>query len=474
MKKFLPLFILIISRNCISQSVPNGGFENWNSTTFEQPQYFVETSNPEAFLKCNVPFNCVKTTDAYHGSLAVKLTTGGDSSNPCVGYVINVPAPNGPPQHGGIPYSQKPTGLKGFYKSAIPAGDSALILVNFSLAGNPIGFYSAKFYGTNSSYTGFNIDFTPPLAVNPDSMWFGAVSSDFMSGVAIPGSMFQLDSVSFTGVTSQPAEFNGDFENWQNTSITLPSGWYTSGPLSVKQSTDAKSGNYALEVSTILSDKNGNQTAQAGYVSTGNYECNQGGPCVLQGGQPFSQQIDTLVFYYKYTPAQTGDKATVNITFKNNGNISSGIMQYLPVASSYQSVLMPFNLTIAPDTVIVQFQSSIVSDTIVSFVGAKLTVDDIKFKSQPVFIYESSPEESFILYPNPASDFLIVSSPSEKRDVTRVNIYNALGEKVATDKTDENHSSLPKQVVISHLPKGMYFCEVIYLQNSKRIKFVKE
>src|SRR5438876_454152 len=90
MKKITLLFTIALMLNFAvkpQNSIPNGSFENWNSSTYENPQHYF-SSNAEAYSKI-AAFNCVKTTDAQHGSYAVRITTeaaGGDTAS---GYFIN-------------------------------------------------------------------------------------------------------------------------------------------------------------------------------------------------------------------------------------------------------------------------------------------------------------------------------------------------------------------------------------------------
>src|SRR5258706_2788383 len=381
MKKILFFIALLTQTLLYGQSVPNGGFENWTSATYDYPEGYVQNSNPEAFFKCNAPFNCVKTTDFYHGAYAIQLTTHTTATDTCFGYIVNATSTNGNPLTwtGGIPYNQMATGMKGYYKSNIMPGDSGGVLAVFRAAGSPVGFYSYKFAGTPNTYTSFSFTFSPPLFTTPDTVIFAAISSDALNNYAVNGSMLQLDSVSFTAA-SQPAAFNGDFEQWLSQTINTPNSWYISGGhgQGFNRTTDAYAGTYAMELQTYLGDNNGNPAAQAGQVGTG--YCSGNGPsCTWQGGYPFSNQLDTLSFWYKYAPSGS-DSAQVNLTFKYNGNIVSGTNKniYTP-ASTYQYAELPFNMGSPVDTVIIQLQSSSWNDTALSFIGSDFKVDNIAF-----------------------------------------------------------------------------------------------
>src|ERR1051325_2422029 len=118
MKMNVSLLSLAIwfSFSAIAQNaIPNGDFESWNTVTFEDPQHFF-SSNAETYFKRSLPFNCVKTTDAQHGTYAVKLTTEVSGNDTAFGYFLNAdPKNNFPNLPGGIAYNEKPSGIQGFY-----------------------------------------------------------------------------------------------------------------------------------------------------------------------------------------------------------------------------------------------------------------------------------------------------------------------------------------------------------------------
>jgi hypothetical protein len=430
-------------------SIPNGNFESWTSSTFEDPQFY-KSSNSENYHN-NLPFNCIKTTDAYHGSYAVKLTTGANKS---MAYFLNS-QPNGdPPWHGGMPFNQKPTGIRGYYKSAVPAGDSAFVLVNLSKNGTGIGFYTFKFYGTHSTYTPFSFTFKPALTVAPDSIIVGFASSDVFNDIAITGSMIQVDSISFTGVISQPANFNGDFELWQSQTINNLNDWYTdnwSVDQAILKSTDKVAGQYAVELKTLLGDRDGRPYAQNGRISNGKWDksCN----CMI-GGFPFSNQTDTLVFWYKYVPASS-DSFQFNLSFKKNGNQFDGRGAKMGASSTYKLAIFPFSLSQAPDSVIVEIQSSLWQDTLVKYVGTSLKLDEIHFKSQPLFtsISSNARDEKTIVFPNPTSGIFNLVSDIW---ISKVEVMNSLGEIVYSAQVDSDRANID----LSTQSKGIYYYHV--------------
>jgi hypothetical protein len=468
-KKLLFTFALTstIASNVIAQtpSIPNGNFENWTSITYELPQNYVWSSNSDALRK-NVPFNVVKSTDAYHGNYAVQMTTqiiGGDTMP---GIFVNVNPKDGNPANwtGGFAYSQTPTGMKGYYKSAIASPDTAFILAFFYKSGVMIGQYGYYFYGNHSTYTPFSVSFMPALPQAPDTVIFGAGSSNYANTANMrDGSMLLLDSISFTGVSSQPALFNGDFETWQSTTIDKPNDWFSEGggdsPTGgAYKTTDAKAGNSAIELITYLGDNDGIPRARGGQISTGWYPDNCNNNCYQQGGYPFSNQIDTLAFWYKHTPSVGTGTAEVRLNFKNNGTNIWGTGASLSASANYQYMEIPFNIGQMPDTVIIDIESSEWQDSSLTFVGSSLKIDEIYFKSAPLTtgLFNHKSEKTISVFPNPTNGKIQINAFGF--NAQRVEVYNVVGEKmfVSADFKQQNSN----EIDLSSFQNGVYFVKV--------------
>ena len=451
-------------------SVPNGSFENWTSGTFNYPQYYPYTSNISTYLKQGI-FNVAKTTDAYHGTNALLLTTETVPSDTAFAYFVNIlPSESSPAVwHGGMPYNQEPTGIRGYYKYNVATADSASLIIAFSQGGSNIRTYYYKIGGIKNSYTMFNFTFDPALTLTPDSVEFGALSCKFGPGMPQPhgvaGSILKLDSVSFTGVISQPAMMNGDFESWLPQTIDFPAQWHplsgndqTSG---VSKTTDASEGDYAAELTTIRGMVNNHPGATGGTISTGYIPVNCRGECPLRGGNPYTLRKDTLVFSYKYAPSND-DNAIIALNFKKNG---SGIFAtYLKLAASgtYQQKELPFSFGEDPDTVIVSVSSTAWPDTLLSYVGSDLKIDDIYFKSQSVPTginpLKHETDNNITIFPNPSEGkFRIKSQGTEIRKVV---IYDAMGKEIYSNYKFNRQG--PDEIDLTKYSKGVYFVKIYH------------
>jgi len=372
----LLLFIVAITITATGQStISNGNFEAWSFSTYDYPKNYSYTSNLNAFSRSGI-FNVFKTTDANSGTYAVRLTS--IERNP--GYYLNSdPNSNQNPSEwtGGMPYTETPTGIRGYYKYNVASGDAGLVIVTFRKGGNDIGTYYIPIGGIHATYTLFEYTFSPALTQTPDAVIIGAVSSDItVHGDGVPGSELFLDNISFTGVTNQPALLNGDFELWEQVQTpATPDNWYSMNNWQgVSKSTDSNSGS-ALELTTYkYTDDSHNEQAQFAQVSNGYWD----NTCSCWKGASFTNQNGILAFYYKYAPASVTDNAQISFNFKKaNGDIG-GYNRLLGASSSYQYVEIPFDLGQIPDVLIVQIQSSNINN--LSFFGSVLKIDDLQFK----------------------------------------------------------------------------------------------
>ncbi len=462
MKKYIILvFAIFFVMNITAQnSIPNGNFETWNSATYDYPQYYPFNSNPEAFYKCNASFNVVKTTDTYHGSNAIQLTTTATATDTCMAYFINAKSTNGSPSSwkGGIPCSGQPTGIRGYYKYSGTGNDSAAMILSFFKGGVNIGVYFYTIGGNKTAYTLFDFKFSPALPMAPDSFIFGAAASNFMvSNNGVAGSVLKLDSISLTGVSNQPSQLNGDFESWQSVSIDVPIKWSVeSGQgAGVYQTTDAAKGSYAMGLKTYLGDNNSVPRANAGMISNAFWDEN----CMCRkGGYTYSNKKDTLAFYYKYTPVNALDSAQVSLEFKKNGNNLSVINVYLGASVTYKYMEVPFDLFSIPDSVITEMQSSKWEDSALSFIGADFKIDEIHFKSQPLNtgIFEVGVNDIRV-YPNPMNNYTIIELNSNLNlQGMDLYIYDILGKNVRKVKVNSYKLIVEKNDLLS----GTYIYEL--------------
>ncbi len=411
MKKLLLLATSLFAGTSLfaqSNSIPNPGFENWTVIPYQSPVGYQSSDDLNSGNGNQTVINMFRTTDAYHGNYAVQLKSVKVGVDTDAAYIaIGNPGGNG--ATGGTPISGTPTGIRLYYKYTKKAPDTALVIAEFKKNGTIIGQYLFSMYDTTSKYLLFTQIFSPALTSAPDTVIFAAASSlrvmnnnnGNSSGYA-PGSIFQIDSVSFTGIATQPSKLNGDFENWQNDSnITIIgwNNWMGSDSGNATRTTDAFAGKYAVQLVTGPCSGCGGGNANAQGITSG---INPNGCCGPHGGLPYSMTKDTLEFYYKYTPAATypGDTALVSLNVHNSSNNSTSFNIYLKsTGGAYVKEDYPFQAAgFTPDSVYINIQSSYSmrntgGSNIPSIsIGSTLKVDNMRFLSQlPVTISPANP-----------------------------------------------------------------------------------
>lgn len=438
--------------------IPNNGFEVWTSITIENPTFYSFTSN-QAVVYSQMPTNVVKTTDKFHGQYAIQLSsTTYAPGKPYLAYYLNSDPQEGDINKwiGGMPYTEIPTGIRGWYKYNVETADSGIVMAVFRKSNAVIGTYIIKIGGIKDTYTLFNFPLTPALTQHPDSVIFGAVSSDFTKyPQGLPGSILKIDSVSFTGVVNQPEKMNGDFEQWvevqSSPQLAVWNQNSNNQSKGMSRTSEAKSGQYALQLTTYLGEENGIPRARQGYACTG---YNDNNSQFMKGGEPYKNRKDTLTFWYKYTP-MLDDKAEIALNFKVAETNITWRSRTLDASENYQYAELPFEIDLTPDTVILQIQSSVSSNSATNYVGSKLIIDDIIFKSQLSTGYKpiESNKTISIKQITPDGKFMIKAC---NINILRFDVYDIAGRKVMP-------TTIASSIIdISNLVEGIYCIKISY------------
>jgi hypothetical protein len=465
MRKLLPLSAIVLFAGVLTaQSIPDGGFESWNTITWNDPQNYM-TSNDQ-----NVPQGAVANvtqTEGYNGgTYGVMLQTINTSKGVQPGYFINANV-GGNGISGGIPYSQNPTGIRFYYQYAPSGIDTAAVLVIFKKAGSTVDSFLVALTSAASSYT-LHSYMPSHLPVSIDTVIFGAISSiaGIGGGGGNVGSTLIIDSITFTGVSSQPAELNGNFENWTTSAENTLPGWYISYP-NVTRTKDAETGNYAIELTTA----NSNGGPEVGQASTGYYpNCN--GNCNEQGGFPYTLTQDSLEFGYKYAPVN-GDTANISLNFIKNGQSVNYAGIFLSsVTSAYKDTFLTFNLGAAPDSVIITIQSSWHNNNnnnnnnsqYAMYVGSTLEIDNLTFTSQKIStgINKLNNAAEIKVFPNPATSQISVdlTNVPGSGSVEKLVMYDMSGRILSVQTCAGNIGNTIKTIDMSGLSTGLYMVEV--------------
>jgi hypothetical protein len=232
---------------------------------------------------------------------------------------------------------------------------------------------------------------------------------------------------------------NGGMEVWTpGFGYEDPAGWATFNllslqgePISVFKSTDKYSGTYAARIKTIALISNpaaGIIPDTVGIMFTGTLSFSE-----IIFGYPFEALPASIQFYYKYAP--NGDDTSYVMAFLTKWNtntqqrdtVGGVITTMFGATASYSQRQAPVDYDpnhagVSPDTAIV-FVSS--SGNIGPKEGSQLYIDDISFIGGDVGIVKVGQEVKVSVYPNPATDKLVISTPSANASI--VHVYDMTG-----------------------------------------------
>lgn len=466
MKKIIFNFCLTMalgfSISLSAQTIPNSGFESWTSTTYDEPVSWT-SSNSESLRKIGAV-----TTTSVSGSTGkgIRMQTKVIGLDTVFGYVF-YGANTGDPTlgHGGLPYSQKPTNITGQCRYSLPGNDTAIIFVVFKKNGVIISNNQMKIRGTGNqpTFTSFNYTLAVASATStPDSVVMAFASSNAISGVGIQNNSFlEIDELSFTGPGITQPIVNGSFENWTSQVYNKLNLLGTAGE-GVSQVTPGQSGSYALELKTQLYSAN---SAGPSGVSNGYYPPNGGQP---KGGQPYTQTLDTLFGYYKFSGSN--DSGIVSIALKKLGVQVGNSTKFLKSQSNWTLFKVPISSGIAPDSMRLEIYSSTPPGN-VSAAGSKLTIDNLYLKSQPTGLIKLNGNLNKIsFFPNPSKDLVTLKLNAEFKGSFKV--YDSNGRLVKLTNISSTDNEI--KFNIESLTSGIYF---VHLQNADGDlieKFIKE
>ncbi|MBA3827336.1 MAG: hypothetical protein H0X33_00215 [Taibaiella sp.] len=159
MKKIVLFSILLIAcNNGWGQSLPNGDFELWHTTSYNNPDSGWYTSNIQS-LTAEDSITVWKVPGVVGQAMHIQTAIVG--SDTLMAYITNSLQGDPIKGQGGMPYAQKPTALTGFYKCNVKAGDTAGIIVLFKKAGTIIAPpFKLAITGSTAAYTAFTIPLT--------------------------------------------------------------------------------------------------------------------------------------------------------------------------------------------------------------------------------------------------------------------------------------------------------------------------
>lgn len=238
--RFLAFSISTACFMCLNaQTPPNGGFEQWNSTSDKNPTGWASLN--WTAVQFGAPYTCARAIDAHSGNYAVKLSTMLYFTDTIDGLMFTGDWPSSGYPLFGYPYNRRPLKLTGYYKFSTSSGDSSLIAMwltrwnDTTYSQDTIG--NASFYGkAAANYTYFELPITYYKGGKPDSATIVILGSS-KSTINVrgnPGNTLYIDDLAYeysTGIREEifpelaiyPNPSNGIFhmENLDGGPITV-------------------------------------------------------------------------------------------------------------------------------------------------------------------------------------------------------------------------------------------------------------
>jgi hypothetical protein len=304
-------------------------------------------------------------------------------------------------------------------------------------------------YGTYNSWTS-GLLYVGNTA--QDSLFFGFIlGNPNYTNLPSPGAWALIDNIQFfsSSVTVTPPA-NYSFENWTSAYTEVPSSWHSTNELlsgvgieNANQTTDAYTGNYAVELSTILS---GSDTIGA-VLSKGVIDYFSPTPI---GSVPYAGSPTMFNGFYKYSPVN-GAQSGIQVEFFEAGNTIGNIWEPFTAQSSFTEFNTPISLTGTPDSVLISTYSG-------QNPGSVLILDDLSFSGGNVGLDEFAKMTTNI-YPNPANEKVMIKTEG----VYNYEIMSLSGFSISNGS---NLIGITK-VDLSHLSRGTY---IIRISNNKSIE----
>ena len=438
----LSLITLILSSSSFAQNgqIENGGFENWlNETVYEKPEIW-RTSNDTEFFGTSL---LTKSTDANDGNYSAKFESKIYGTDTLTSYVLHGEIGNNGPE-AGIPYDHSFEAFAVDFKGDLQPDDTLKLLMIRYLNGSIVDFQIKPIlYGTQSTWT------TSIIFVGnqpQDSLFFGFILGDPVGNAKPhPSSSAQIDNVRLlSGGVFQPNLPNHSFEDWTDQTTENSLSWNSINYLltgtnneNVTKSTDSNTGQYAVQLETIL---RGNDTIVS-YLSSGVIDFYNGGFGLI----PYSASPTNLSGSYKYTSIN-GSVGELSVLFYQAGTPIGYHSEIFTNQSTYTNFNAVLSLAGIPDSIIILANSG-------DYPGATLLLDDLSFSGGNVNLDELLSVD-YQMYPNPANEILTIRLPDENN--FNVSIMDVNGKEMFQIKDQSGVSSIN----IQQLEAGVYFVNV--------------
>lgn len=442
MKKKLLSLILASTLGTASnaQTILNGDFENWTAVT-------QESLDGAGMFQ----LGSKESTDKTQGMYSVKLENQTQNSKVETGVVVFGRTGN-QGIDGGLPYNGAPDSIVGFAKYDIKNTDAGLVMVIVWAGGNPVPT-SNIFMVTGTSNGFVRLAYKLDLGTGAvDSIGVGLTSGNFMA-TPVLGSTIIWDDVHFVGINATQLP-NTDFENWTNNHLyDEPDSWVTNNAdalssnenIPVEKSNNAHAGNYALKTTADVKFYN------SSYYDLGavkNFHYNTVGE-----GFNFTNNMDTLVFWYKLNSSDSG---SVTINLRNGSNYVGFTQLNFPPSVNWTEFKAPL-AGLNPTKIEIQFSAAKYNLNGMQQSGSVLEIDDMALMSDlTVGVHEIYNNSNFSVFPNPFQNEIFVNFNANATSNTTLKIYSIEGKLLQSKSFTANSGNNQVSMSTADLSAGFY------------------
>ncbi len=310
------IFVSLANIALAQNPIPNAGFNNWNTQTYEVPNKWMMIGNTSKDIS--------KTLGNVAG-----FRLSNDITSKTVSFAMNVGSKYPDPLTGGFSISGTPTSIKINYNSEKLGNDTAMVIVGFTKGTDPIPMVLQEFFilpdangmGDNSITVPLTYS-SPTAGLVADSGFIYIASSLRRLAPNSNGSIAVYD-ISFPGgQTSSNGNLN--IESWGNLLVRKPNQWLTSldafeervGKMNglqeyILSSTDSRTGLAALLKQRSINTSTGAEIIPAWMVTrdTNLSYADMGTPSFA-----VNQRYNSIRGYWKGV-LTGGDRATVMVNF---------------------------------------------------------------------------------------------------------------------------------------------------------------
>lgn len=434
----ITIFVSLANIALAQNPIPNAGFNNWNTQTYEVPNKWMMIGNTSKDIS--------KTLGYVNG---FRLTN--DVATKTVSFAMNVGSKYPDPLTGGFSISGTPNSIRINYNSEKLGNDTATVIVGFTKGTDPIPMVLQEFYilpdanGTGDNSITIPLTYTSPTAGLVADSGFIYIASSLRRVAPNSNGSIAIYDISFPGgQTSSNGNLN--IESWGNLLVRKPNQWLTSldayeervGKMNglqeyILSSTDSRTGLAALLKQRSINTSNGAEIIPAWMVTrdTNLSFADMGTPSFA-----VNQRYNSIRGYWKGA-LTGGDRATVMVNFfRADTLVGSGMFSQdskNTVPGNYmlfaENIVWDSRFTLTPTKATVgvfltdssfQNASNAVSQIFLEDLWLDQNFASVKPLAQPL-------KTTVNCYPNPTKGKVTITADD---DIERVVVFNTAGQVV--------------------------------------------